>query len=176
MSLDTEQKSTEPIAWDWLKSISRDLYKLDETPLLGKAPPFLWEALSQEFAKTFSLEKFSITAGDLAWKEKDAITKGIASPMVATQITATGMEGSTTFLLSREDLEHVMAKVLQISEPVSELQAEQIVATFHRFLSIETVCLLNQLGYDSRVSFKITSYEQEIPDADRGTDNKDTHP
>lgn len=165
VSLDTQHPAAHPIAWDWLKSISRNLYALDETPLLGTPPAFPWEKLSQEFTKAFSLENFKITPGELVWKEKDAIMSGIATPTLCTQIAATGIDGTCAFWISHEDVEHFMAKVLQISEVVSELQSEDLVTNFHRFLGIESICLLNQLGYDPRLSFKITSRTQELPEA-----------
>lgn len=161
MSLDTQDKDAPPIAWSWLKTISRDLYELDETPLLGQAPAFNWEKLANECAKALSLEGLKITPGELVWKEKDAILSGIAAPTVCTQIAATGIEGTATLWMCREDVEHIMAKVLQISQVVSELQAEDVVTNFHRFLSIEAVCLLNQIGYDPRISFKITGFSSE---------------
>lgn len=163
MSLDTQDKDAPPIAWSWLKTISRDLYELDETPLLGQAPPFPWEKLATECAKALSIEGLKITPGELVWKENDAIMSGLAEPLLCTQIAATGINGTVTLWMSREDVEHIMAKVLQISEVVSELQAEDVVANFHRFLSIETVCLLNQMGYDPRISFKITAFTGQPP-------------
>lgn len=156
---------TQPIAWDWLKSVSRELYNLDDTPLLGQAPAFDWERLSQEFAKTFSLDTVKFTPKELIWKEKDAILSGIASPHVSTEIAATGIDGTVSFWMCREDVEHVMARALQISEVVSELQTEEVVTNFHRFLGIETVCMLNAIGYDPRISFKITSHAAEIKEA-----------
>lgn len=163
MSLDTQDKEAPSIAWSWLKTISRELYELDETPLIGQAPPFPWEKLANECAKALSIEGLKITPGELVWKENNAIMSGIAEPALCTQIAATGVNGTATFWICREDVEHIMAKVLQISEVVSELQAEDVVANFHRFLSIETVCLLNQVGYDPRVSFKITAFTGQAP-------------
>ncbi len=162
VTLQTEQPS---IAWSWLKSISRDLYALDEIPLLGMAPDFPWERLTQEFTQVFGLQNFSIKAGELAWKEKEAVTAKVGPPVLCTEITATGMQGSCIFRILREDVEHFMAKVLQISEVESELQAEDVVTNFYRFLSIEAISLLNKIGYDPRISFKITSYEEKVPDA-----------
>lgn len=165
MSIDTQDKDAPAISWVWLKSISRGLYELDETPLLGQSPPFPWEKLAADCAKALSIEGLKITPGELVWKENDAIMAGIAAPMVCTQIAATGIEGTATLWMCREDIEHIMAKVLQISEVVSELQAEDVVSNFHRFLSIEAVCLLNQIGYDPRISYKITGFTSDPPKA-----------
>lgn len=161
MSIDTKNTATSDTAWNWLKSISRELYALDEVPLLGSSPPFPWEKLSEEFAKAFSLDSFKITPGELAWREKDHLMSGMLNPRLATQIAVTGMDGTCTFWIGQEDVEHLMAKVLQISEVVSELQSEDLVSSFHRFLGIETISLLNQLGYDPRLSFKITSFDKD---------------
>ncbi|MBS0635437.1 MAG: type III secretion system cytoplasmic ring protein SctQ [Verrucomicrobia bacterium] len=160
MSVDTQ-----PIAWSWLKSVSRDLYKLDDTPLLGVAPQFNWERLAQEFQKTFALESVKITPKELVWKEKDAILAGVAGPYMATEIAATGIDGTVSFWMGREDVDHIMAKALQISEVVSELQTDEVVANFHRFLGIETICLVNAMGYDPRLSFKITAHTAELKEA-----------
>lgn len=159
MSADTQ------IAWSWLKSISRELFTLDATPLLGTCPPFSWERFSQEFAKAFTLDQFTITPQEPVWREKEAILKGVAMPAVCTQVTAAGMEGAASFWICLEDVEHLMAKALKISEVVSELQSEDVVTNFHKFLSIETVAILNSLGFDPRISFKITGYSKECPDA-----------
>ncbi len=163
MSTDTKQQEAAPIAWSWLKSISRDLYALDDAPLLGSSPDFPWEKLAQEFAKIFSLESFKISPGELIWKEKAAVLAGVGLPALCTEISATGMDGTATFWMCREDVDHLMAKVLQISEVVSELQSDEVVSNFHRFLGIEIVCLLNQLGFDPRISFKITSFDEKTP-------------
>ncbi len=160
MTVQTQHSHTLP----WLKSISRELYSLDATPLLGASPPFPWEKLRESFVKAFSLDSLQITPGELAWKEKREITQGIANPCFATQCSATGLDGAVTLLICKEDVEHIMAQVLQISEVVSELQAEDVVTSFHRFLSIEAVCLLNMLEYDPRLSFKIISYSDAVPE------------
>ncbi len=162
VALQTEQST---LAWSWLKTISRDLYALDQAPLLGKAPDFPWERLAQEFTQVFGLVNFSIKPGELAWKEKKDVTAKVGSAVFCTEITATGMEGSCIFRILREDVEHFMAKVLQISEVESELQADDVVTNFYRFLSIETISLINKVGYDPRISFKITSYEEKVLDA-----------
>ncbi|MCE5294592.1 MAG: type III secretion system cytoplasmic ring protein SctQ [Chlamydiales bacterium] len=163
MSVETQNSNAPPIAWDWLKSISRELYNLDETPLLGTPPSFPWEKLSLDFARAFSLDGLKITPGELAWKENDAIMSGIAKPALCTQIAATGIDGSVSLWMCREDVQHLMAKVLKISEVVSELQADDVVTNFHRFLGIETICLLNDSGFDPRLSFKITAYSEDVP-------------
>ena len=163
MSLETQQKDAPAIAWSWLKTISRELYSLDETPLLGTAPPFPWGKLATEFGKAFSIEQIKITPGELAWKENTAIMAGIATPSLCTKVAATGIDGAVSFWMCREDVMYLMAKALQISEVVSELQAEDVVTNFHRFLGIETVCLLNELNYDSRLSFKVASDSSDVP-------------
>jgi len=161
----TLQTAESPIAWSWLKSISRELYSLDQKPLLGQAPDFPWEKLTQEFIQAFGLESLKITPGELVWKEKKEVVAKLDTGVLCTQITATGMEGSCSLRMLHEDVEHIMAKVLQISEVESELQTEDVVQSFHRFLSIETLSLINKIGYDPRLSFKIISYDTAAPES-----------
>lgn len=155
---------TQTVSWPWLKSISRELYKLDESPLLGHPPPFPWEKLSQELAKCFNLEGFQITPGELAWREKEAIMAGIATPSFCTQVVATGIDGQLAFWISRADVDLLMAKVLGLSQVVAEMQSEDLVSAFHRFLTIESIALLNSVDFDKRLSFKITSHTETRPE------------
>lgn len=144
--------------------MSRDLYKLDEAPLLGNPPPFPWDKLSQDIAKCFNLEGFSIVPGELTWREKDAILAGIAEPNFCTQIVANGLEGEVTFWISKKDVELLMAKILGLSNVVSEMQAADLSIAFHRFLTIQAIAQVNSLDFDKRLSFKITSHAEVRPD------------
>jgi len=163
VSLETLYPEAPAIAWSWLKSISRDLYALDETPLMGTPPLFPWDKLSQECAKAFALEGLSITPGELKWREKDDVMAGIAAPCLSTQISATGLEGVVSFWISRQDVALLMSKVLKLSEIVTDVQEEDLVSAFHRFLSIESLFVISQLDFDKRLSFKITSHHEERP-------------
>ena len=165
MSLETLSPDAVSRPWSWLKTISRELFALDETPLTGNPPPFPWEKLSQEFAKTFSLEGFQITPGELKLRENDEIMAGLTTPCLATQVAATGMEGTCAFWMSREDVKLFMSKILHLSNAVSEMQPADLVATFHRFLSVESVHMLNMCDFDKRISFKISSHSEEKPPA-----------
>lgn len=153
------------VAWSWLKTISRDLYALDATPLLGNPPAFPWGKFSQELAKVLGLEGLSITPGELKWREKDDIMAGISAPCLSTQIAATGMEGTLSLWISRQDVALLMGKTLHLSELVTDVQEEDLNAAFHRFLGVEALFVLSQVDYDKRLSFKITTSHEERPQA-----------
>jgi flagellar motor switch protein FliN/FliY len=139
--------------------MSRQLFSLDETPALGFPPAFPWEKMSQEFASCFGLEQCSITAGTLAWREKEALCEAIPAPYFSTEVTASGIDSRASVVLSQQDLAHLMQTILGLQAPVSATETDMITA-FHHFLSLQCVHITNNIDFDKRFSFQIASFNE----------------
>lgn len=163
MSLETSSPPTKDLTWSWLKSISRSLYALDASPLLGNAPQFPWQAFSLQFAKCFGLESCTISAGELQWKEAKEVFKGLNEPLLSVQIGATGTSGDLSFCISQADIQLLMGIILKLSPAVLIEQKPDMVDAFYQFLTLQTTALVNQLDFDKRVSYKILSHEKVEP-------------
>jgi flagellar motor switch protein FliN/FliY len=161
------QKSTKAsnvtgsLAWTELRTISRELFDLDEAPLLGSPPVFPWKKLGEELGRYFGLSSCLIEPGELTWRNKDAIATGLAAPHFATAICASGIAGQLVCLFSRSDIESIAASVLKIGPFDLQNVPADFIDGFQRFLAVEVVFLINNLDFDKKLSFRLLPSSQE---------------
>ena len=159
MSVHTEQHPPQ-MSWKWLKSISHDLYLMDQKPLLGFSKPFPSEELGKSLAKTLGLEQctISLSAGD--WKEKESCFKGIGTPFFSSRLGASGIAGNAYFIMSKHDVQKLFSLTLRLSLFTVGEQSQDIIESFYHFLSIHTLFCANQLRFAENISFSLHAYEE----------------
>jgi len=158
MTQDTQTYTDASLRWPWLKSMSRELYELDETPLLGAPPAFPWEVFAENFSSTFGIEGCTFSPQELSWQEEQTLVKGMPEPRFWTEIGATPLEGSFFILTSKQDVLALMQKTLEATNGLSKTEIpDEMLDAFHRFLMVQAAHLVNSSGYDARLSFRILS-------------------
>lgn len=161
----SETHEVSETSWSWLRCMSRELYKLDQTPLLGYTPEFPWETFAKSLATTLGIQECSVQPGDLIWREKAELTKEISEPLYWTEIVASGIDGSCFFVMSKHDTVTLMEKVLGISCEAVDCQLDELKDNFQRFICVQSVHLINSLDFDKRISFRIASFAKELQES-----------
>ena len=152
--------------WAWLKSVSRELYNLDDTPLLGYTPPFPWSTLTLELAKCFGLKDLSITAGELRFREANHLLEGIVKPHTIFHISSPGLEGEIACVISSADILSLMSKIIPLDPGSIAGLPQEFIDSFSHFLHVETLYTLNSIGFDKKLSFKLTPQKELSGDAE----------
>lgn len=148
--------------WSWLKSMSRDLYNLDATPLLGYPPEFPWESFANSFATTLGLSECTAAPSEFIWREKQDLLKGIPGPHYWIEIASPGIDSSLFVVMSKQDILLLMHHVLAIPLEAASKEPEDMKDAFQHFIAIQTVHIINSLDFDKRLSFKIVSFDKSL--------------
>ncbi len=145
----------------WAKSISRELYRLDEKPLLGAAPrQFPWDKLSADLQRVFGLDDIGIEAGTLEWLEAANLLKGLPEPFVVEHIQSAGLEGECAVVFSERDIDTIMGLILQADPSAVQLVPHDFAESFFDFLTIETLHLISKYDFSKNFSFKMTPHNE----------------
>ena len=143
--------------WNWLKGVSRDLFLLDETPLLGQTHPFPWKQLSQELSKCFNIKNLSIEPGDIRIRAQSDLLNGIEKPHMVCHITSSALEGEAALVLAEADIHALMHHTLKLDAGSILSLPKDFIESFARFLQVETISCVNSLGFDKKLSFRLAS-------------------
>ncbi len=148
-------------SWSWLRACSRELYDLDEIPLFGSTPPFPWEQLANELSLTCGLKNFELQPGQIEWKDFKNFVDGIKPPYYTSAFQASGVEGVGFFVLHQGDLELLMRSILKMEGTEIEALPSEFLDSFHTFIELQAISLINQLGFDKKVSIKEVHAQME---------------
>src|SRR5262249_51750444 len=152
LSVEVKVNETLPKPYDWVKQIPSSLIELDEKPLFGNAPPFPWEAFSAAIAKLFDQKDLTIKSADMAWKSAEQILGGLGSHLIFTNIVFAGLDGSLTWVISKEQIDPLMHKLLSIPlAPFATLDKE-FEEGFYHFALAQVVQTIKQLDFDKSLS------------------------
>lgn len=151
--------------WKWLKTISKALYDLDKTPLLGYSPEFPFEKFATDFASSLGLADCSVLPGELSWRDAEQLCSGIAAPHFWTEIALTGIDGTCFLVASRSDIQAMMNTVLGIKSEDLENQKDELINSFHRFLTAHSLELINNVDFDKRIAVRAQSFEKKNVEA-----------
>ena len=155
MSQETTQAEKSTLPLSWLRTFSPELYQLDESPLLGNPRPFPWEKLSKNISDLLGIGPITIAAGEVLWREKEDLLRGINEPRITTHIIASGIEGDLFFSMGKADLEWLTSACLKISEQEVKAETAELLNGFHQFLALETLQIINTLDFDKKVSLRL---------------------
>jgi flagellar motor switch protein FliN len=146
------QAQTTP--WTHLKSISRELFALDEAPLIASHSPFPWEQLREAVANCFKIKDLEIHPGEFSLREKETFFQGIPSPHQLAYVQASGLTGFVAVVFSESSVQQFMTKILNIHPSQAATLPKEFTESFFHFLTAETLFLLNKTGFD-KASFAL---------------------
>lgn len=145
----------EDLVWSRLKSYSPDLYTIDDAPLLGQVS-FAWQTFSKEIGQALGLEGICISGAEINWRESNDITSGIAAPHMYSFLAASGIDGELYAVISKQNIEWLLAKTLKIPLLEAQNQSPEIIESFYKFLSLEAIDIVNTLQEEKKTAFSIT--------------------
>lgn len=148
--------------FDWVKQIPSSLIELDEKPLFGNGPAFPWDAFSTALAKLFDQKELKISPGEMKWREKGELLKGLGSEVSLSHVTIPGLEGTLAWVLSKNEIDSLMQALLSIPvEPFMALDKE-FEEGFYRFTLAQALQTIKQLDFDKNLSPALTEENSEF--------------
>lgn len=145
--------TTTSTPYDWIGKVDPHLLQIDEIPLLGNPPSFPWEKLSQKLSEVFEIEDVALTAENPKWRTPEELLSDLGDHLAPLALSAPEFEGQIHWLMAKEDIAFLMSSLLNQKEspPLQDIN-EDFQEGFYRFLAIETINLINELGYDDAIS------------------------
>ncbi len=137
-----------PTPYDWVKQIPESLLKMDSAPLLGHAPPFSWEQLTQSLQQTFQLEGITIEPSAPEWREESEILTGINGDLAPIHVSVPSMEGTACWVMAKSDIATLMALLLKQETSFAETVDDEMRGGFYEFLALEVIHALEGIEYD----------------------------
>lgn len=154
------------VPYDWLKSLSPEVLRLDEVPLLGHPPAFPWDQFSSLIGKTFELSGLRIEPGDLRWRGEEELYQDLGDSLSAINITVSGFDGRAYWIMEDQDINALMRTLLlkddnktPFIDPDPEFREG-----FYNFLGAEAIRAFSELNFDKTLTphiLKETALPQE---------------
>lgn len=130
-------------------------------PLLGSAPTFPWNEFTKVLSENLNLSNFSAESSDIQWRDVSSFFEGIANPVVH-HLTINGIEGSLHWAMPREEITHLMTRLLTDTDEVNFAKDDELFASFHQFIAIETVHTISLINFDQNLSINLVD-EANLP-------------
>lgn len=158
-------KSNVSTPYAWLRQIPRSLMALDQIPLFGLIPPFPWGQFSEAIAHSFELNQVTIQATESQWRTKDNLYSDLSDDLVPLNLSIAGIDGSICWVLSKQDILNISAKVLRTeSQELTGLDSD-LEESFYRFLGFKIVQAIGELNWGQDLSIHILN-RKELPQED----------
>jgi len=148
---------TQRFPYDWVRTVMPELLGLDEIPLLGSPPAFPWEELGRQLATALHCEEIQITPGLLQWREPQAFTEALASPVIPLTCVASGTPGAIFWIMAQSDIALLMAKLLDSESTAidSVLCDLAYVKGFYSFLALQLLHFLAAQRFDKGIAYTL---------------------
>ncbi len=147
--MSTEPK---PIPYDWIRDVHPDLLKIDDIPLLGPCPPFPWEQLSQNLSQLFEIEGFSITPGEIQWRNAEELYAGLGNPLASLHLNIAPLDGILCWVMPEQEIVLLMSLLLLKKVEPLDIQDPSFQEAFYRFLALEVLHVVDQLEFDQSLT------------------------
>jgi flagellar motor switch protein FliN/FliY len=137
------------------------LIELDEKPLFGNAPAFPWAPFSSALSKLFDQKDLTIKPAEMEWKTAEQLLNGLGSHLQFTNIVFSGLDGTLTWVISKNEIDPLMQKLLSI--PITPFAAldKDFEAGFYHFAIAQILQTIKQLDFDKNLSPSLAETDQE---------------
>ncbi len=152
------------LSFSWLRQIKKELKGHDTIPLTS-SPPFPWEELSLNLAKTFECDNFHIQPGGLVWLTKEELFENLAPPLNSLVCSFPALNGYLYWLFPEEEITILESLLLTKELNPFTIQDEEFKRSFYKFLLLETLNVINQTSFD-RTLVPIITDLQKLPSED----------
>jgi flagellar motor switch protein FliN len=154
--------STSSKPYSWIRKIPRITAQLDAIPLLGNAPEVPWNELAKELANLLEIEQLTITPSEFALFNSDELSKEIGTPLSLMKFSLLPLSGELYFALPENQLAQLARQLLMKDLETVPIDRD-IQTAFFQFLALETIHILNQLGYPPAIAPSIAA-DAELPE------------
>ncbi len=142
-----------------LRSYSRELFALDRRPLIDQTFSFPWNDFGAEFKKIFDID-LALSPQEFGWKEKDDLFQGLVAPVIPIALSIPGINGQILLLISRSDIERLMAHILHVDMATLLKQEPSFFDQFQLFFTTELVACAHQIPSLKAIVPRITTRQE----------------
>lgn len=143
--------ATQTKPYYWLKQLSPSLLRLNHIPLMGRAPAFPWENLSDKIAEHFDLNPFSLQISDGVFLTSEEIPSSLGTSNIYFDLSFSTLAGTFHWVISKENLSQIMAILLNVEISYSRGIDESFFEGFKNFLGHELLFIFNQIPFDKKL-------------------------
>lgn len=141
----------------WLQHIENALQEVGEVPLWGSPPPFPWEKCSEQIAALFQLDDLKIYHKQTHFLKAEDLASGLGANPIKTPIDLSPLQGSAFWLLASEDVAKFTQLILAPQNGLKGFASAQFQEGFYRYLLLNILEQIDQLGAFDDLSVKIGS-------------------
>jgi len=136
-------------------SVPSELKEADAIPLTGSAPPFPWAELCKRLSKTFE-RNIQLELGEIKWRTANELYEGIGDNPFPLNAALPSIKGEICWVMPEKDMA-ILESLLLINEshPIN-FQDPALSESFYRFLAIEIVFQMSQIGLDKAIAPNLT--------------------
>jgi flagellar motor switch protein FliN/FliY len=147
----------------WIKEIPGDLFKLDETPLLGYPPIFPWIDFTKLIENSLQIEGLSLAPAEWRWRSKEELLDGLGDNLKSTSLTVVPLAGSVFWVMPLQEISKLMGHLLtgQNVQTFKNIDVE-FQEAFYRFLILEAVNSFEKVYSDKQLSVTL-SQKEDLP-------------
>lgn len=138
----------------WTQSLSQELCKADQIPLLGSLEPFPWQELSLLLKKNLCVDQLTIDAKDPQWRDAEDIFDGFDPSCHHLHFLLSPLKGDTSLIISKQDLITLSSHLLT-DESLPLKMEETFLEGFKYFLALEGLQAIDQLRFFKDLSPQI---------------------
>jgi flagellar motor switch protein FliN/FliY len=148
---------TQLMTYDWLKNAIPEIAALNEMPLLGAAPEFLWPEFCAKLAAALHIDMVNIQSHTPDWLRPDSFFDKIQGESFSLKITPSGYEGSVWLITSKSDLLQLMRLLLNLESDSSYLNGveDEYIKGFYYFIGLQLLHALNAVHFDQGISYTL---------------------
>ncbi len=124
---------------DWLQSVEKTLIDLDQIPILGKAPPFNWKALTLKLRDLLQIEDLELTPHEFAWRESDELLQSLGEHPLCLNISMLPLQGHVSALVAAQDFNSFASWVVEHKAGSNTLLSPHFTDGLFHFVSLEVL-------------------------------------
>ncbi len=155
---------TESTSFDWIPQIDPALKDLDTIPLTH-APPFPWEELSANIARTFGCQHVDIQIDEIKWRAKIELFDTFGDILFPLTITIPAIKGEVFWLMPHQEISILASLLLTEEKEIIPLHDSSFIESFYRFLALEFLFHFSKISYGPTFT-PILSDKNKLPEED----------
>ncbi len=148
----------------WIRRIASELPELNTIPLFGNSPPFDWNHFSSLLSSRLGLPKLKLQPRNQEWRESSIVNKGMGSQPSILQLALSPV-GIIYWIMSKEDVTKLTSWLMKPTGKSRANLSEILQEGFYRYLSLETLDLLQGLEPFQTLTLQATEEESSFDKA-----------
>lgn len=147
-----KQHSTE-----WLSLLENRLAKTNQLPALEERFAFPWEEATDLIKQALQLEKLSLSATAISWKEVDQIDEGLGKHPFIVSINMSPLRGEIFWILSQQDVALLSSYLLFKQFNPDEMTNGVVQKGFYQFILLKILNGIDQISFFKETSFSLNT-------------------